>query len=837
MASASDCLKAIDAAAKGQLSDDELDDLISTLDSIRRERQAKDQLSDLESALFDEAERIAEDVNLAAQIERRNRLKNIVIRGKLFDLADRAAKQLGDASLGLEAAMVGINSRLDGGRLSVDARGNALMRTYMGGMIADLRQEGLHGVYARGGLDREIARELWDLSLEKPTGKASTSAEAKKIAAIIHKYRRAAVQRENRAGAYIRFRQGYVTRQTHDRARMERAGFEAWRDEVAPRLDWDAMDVPPEERAGFLKSAYEALVTGVRKDISGADESDVLWAFKGPGNLARRESASRRLLFKSADDWFDYNERYGVRDVREAINADLRRAAMNTALMEGLGTNPRAMFERVRADLMKKYRSDPEQVRRLNRKSLDWFMDEIDGTVNHANNHTLAAVGRGVRALQSMAKLGGAFISSLVDLAATASERRFQGRNLMDSWLDALRAPMQGMAPGEQRQFAEMLGVGIDGMLGDFVARFAAQDDAPGRINKAMRLFFKLNLLGPWTDAVKRGTGLMIGRDLATHAESAFDALPEAVRRNLAQYGMDAAKWELARKLVQEAPDGRRYMLPGMADELDIPEFKGRKGKALRDEVREILSAYVTDRVEFASPTPGARERAFLRAGLQPGTPQGEAIRFIMQFKAFPITVISRVQGRDVYSRGARSLKDAFLKGEGDVLGLANFIAGGTVLGYFAMQAKELAKGREPRENDMSTFFAAMLQGGGLGIYGDFLLGETNRFGRSLLDTAAGPTLGTFSDIKEVVDRARAGEDPMASTLRVLQSNIPGANLFYTKAAMDYLIFFQLQEMANPGYLGRMERRIKRENNQRYLIPPSRAIPRGGGSRVFEGVR
>jgi hypothetical protein len=54
---------------------------------------------------------------------------------------------------------------------------------------------------------------------------------------------------------------------------------------------------------------------------------------------------------------------------------------------------------------------------------------------------------------------------------------------------------------------------------------------------------------------------------------------------------------------------------------------------------------------------------------------------------------------------------------------------------------------------------------------------------------------------------------------------------------MDYLIFYQLQEMSNPGYLERMERNLRDDQNQRFFIPPSRTIPRGGGDDIFEGVR
>jgi hypothetical protein len=114
-----------------------------------------------------------------------------------------------------------------------------------------------------------------------------------------------------------------------------------------------------------------------------------------------------------------------------------------------------------------------------------------------------------------------------------------------------------------------------------------------------------------------------------------------------------------------------------------------------------------------------------------------------------------------------------------------------------------------------------MLQGGALGIYGDFLLGESSRFGSSPLETAAGPTLGTASDLVELAQKVRSGDDAAAQAFRLLVANTPFANLFYTRVALDYLILYRIQEALNPGYLRRMEQRIERENNQTFWLRPS----------------
>jgi hypothetical protein len=167
-------------------------------------------------------------------------------------------------------------------------------------------------------------------------------------------------------------------------------------------------------------------------------------------------------------------------------------------------------------------------------------------------------------------------------------------------------------------------------------------------------------------------------------------------------------------------------------------------------------------------------------------------------------------------------------------MGIAHIIVATTMFGYLSMATKDVLKGREPREINAKTIWAAMAQGGGLGIYGDFLFGEFSRYGRSFLETLSGPTFGQFGDLGELWTRLRNGDDAAANFTRMVLNNTPFINLFYTRAALDYLILYQIQEMANPGYLRRMESRLQRENNQKFLVPPSRVVPRGGGKPNFE---
>lgn len=271
---------------------------------------------------------------------------------------------------------------------------------------------------------------------------------------------------------------------------------------------------------------------------------------------------------------------------------------------------------------------------------------------------------------------------------------------------------------------------------------------------------------------------------------------------------------ELAAEKVKATLLERLEEIQAWPDRLEVESAK------LRDAAREDLAlkihAYYADRGQYAVLAPGARERAMLRQGTKAGTIEGEALRFVTQFKAFPAAMISKVWGREIHG-GNQGLARA--------AGIVHMMVATTIFGYMAGVLKDLTKGRTPRDaSDPSTWGAAFLQGGGAGIYGDFLLGKANRFGNSALETVAGPTLSSAAELVNIWNGARAGDDKKAAALRWAVGNTPFINLFYTRAAMDYLFLHQVQEAMNPGYLRRFEARVQRENGQTFWLRPTQAL-------------
>lgn len=159
-------------------------------------------------------------------------------------------------------------------------------------------------------------------------------------------------------------------------------------------------------------------------------------------------------------------------------------------------------------------------------------------------------------------------------------------------------------------------------------------------------------------------------------------------------------------------------------------------------------------------------------------------------------------------------------------------------MGYVAMRAKDLSRGKELRDTGkLETWASAAMQSGGLGIVGDFSLGKADRFGNQAVASMAGPTITELSKITPIVGQMLRGEAQSAGedALRLALGNTPFINLWYTRAALGYALLYHIREALSPGTLARTESRMRQDFNQRYLrigdldLTPSKVIRRGGG--------
>ena len=772
------------------------------------------------------AKAVVDDVKQAAYIERRNHKLNIIAKDKLLKLAREAGEKYGDPSIGIEAALIGTNKHLRGGSVSVGGIQDALIARYMNGMVGDLERApggSLLAVMRTGEMDREIANALEKLT--KPSAKGSSVANANKIAAIIHKWRKVAFDARNRVGSWAKPLDGYITRQTHDPAKVSLTKFDEWKKFIRDKLDprtFDGVDDVDE----FLHEAYNSIVSNSRK--ANVSDIDVKFAFEGPGNLAKRVSERHRVLhFKDANNWFDYNEKFGFNTVGESVFAEFRTMAEDTGLMQRFGTNPEAMMNNVLDQLKTEFRGDLKIAKKLSSNNFKRWMTTVDGSYRNPGSVTWAKRGQFARGLQNWSKLSMATVSSITDIPMQAAQIRYlEGGGLLSPLAKSVNNFFKGMSRERRFQVALKAGIGIDGINGSIAARLGVEDDIGGITTKLNTLYFKLNLLTPWTDANKAGMGMYVSNYLADNASKSFDQLPSHLKGILNDFDIDAARWSILRKTVEKVEDGTSYMFPEKLRDMEDAVFAGagidpRLVGAERDNIDVAFRSLLNDFVERGVPTPGARERAALIRGFQPGTIEGEAARFIAQFKSFPLTVVNKSLGRLWNGHN----------GKADLVGLSMLIAQTTILGYVAMSLKDILKGKEPRWPDTpgevaTVMTAAMLQGGALGLYGDFLFAETDRYGKSIIEDIAGPGIGTGADIFKLLHKIKsssaAGEPGEAGAMafRLAIQNMP--SVLVTRQVLDYMVIYHIQEMLNPGYIDRMERRMEKDKGQKYLLPPSK---------------
>jgi len=797
---------------------------------------AEDKATGMQYDAMQAADTLSNNLVMAAVIEKRNAALNINVRMK----ASAYVNQFRGAGLdfeGFRGLLVGTERKRAGGRISVEAEQKNFRGEWMGGLIADLEKTNLMQAFTSGTFDRDVYIALHNMGNEGK-GNDKLPGEAVKIAEIVNKYQTDARNTRNRFGSWIRDLSGYITRQSHDMLKIRDAGERAWVDTVTPLLDIPKMQklglISETDPVGSLHFMFDDFAAGSHLKAP-ADEADLAVLGRG-SSLAKKVSASRTLYFKDGASAFTYNEKFGQGRLAESVLHGLDSAAKSAGLMKLLGTNPEATATRLFDEYAESLRGDPARRARFlqYRGELANLLATVDGSANIPGNVTGAKIASFARSWASMSKLGGMLISSVTDLANYAAEMRFgQDKNLLSGTLQGIGALTRGRASGERRAILNSLGVFHESTLGSVFARFDSPDLMGGKTAAAMQQFFKLTGINWWTESLRDGYALSHAAFVSSQAGKAFDKIDASLRDMLGLYNIDAGKWEVLRLANTQQADGRMYITPEGLRTVPVKALEayitsvGRTVSDaavmnLQDDLASALRTMTIDRMHHAVIEPGARTQAFMRRGTKPGTVNGELLRFVGQFKSFPVALIQMTLGREVYGRGYDTIGDYLKRGKGDMLGLASFVALSTAMGYAAMATKDLLRGKNPRPvDDYRTWMAAMVQGGGLGLYGDFLFGKYNRMGNTLSGSMLGPVANTVDTAADLWTRIRNGDDVAAASFKAALDNTPFANLFYTRTALDYLILYRIQDALNPGFLRRMENRVKSENGQTFYLPPS----------------
>lgn len=686
-------------------------------------------------------------------------------------------------------------------------------------------------------------------------GEDSGSATAKLAAKQFKDTAEQLRERFNRAGGDVGFLDDWSMPRDHSQIKVAKDQAK-W---VADHVKWanrgkymneDGSAMNDAQLTEFLNSAWVTLATGGINKLEPGRAA-------GNGMRANRGSESRQIHYKDAESFIEAQKTYGERNLLELLIGHIDRASRDIALVETLGPNPNNQMRyfldagQRATDMANPKKADKTAMQRT---KVERLYEEVAGTREPPVSAAIANGFETYRALNVASRLGSAVLTSVTDQGTLGLTAAMNGMPVMKVFENELR--MLNPASAADRRLAQRAGLGLNQLIGS-LNRWGADglgttEAISGRVSKFSQTAASKVMQASGLNALTAGTQRAFGATMMdtigdmSRRHQSLAAMDPADSKRLIGQGVTEQDWQVWRLATPEDWRGvgdtvltanSIYRIPD-ADLVALAQQLQSTPQRLKDQAATKLLGTVLDETNMAIIEPGAREKAMMHGGVERGTIKGELLRSFWQFKSFSIGMIMR--------HGRRGMAQ---EGWGKAGYLGSLIAATTVLGGMAIQLNEVASGRDPKNiTDDGTLgvpglrygIASMLKGGALGLYGDFLFSDNSQGGSSPLAALGGPIAGDIEALFKLKDNAAAGEvnQTGAKLLRFAKSHLPGANLWYAKAALDHMVFHQLQEYFSPGYLRNMKSRARKEFKQSFWWEPGEALPdRAPNPGAAVGVR
>jgi hypothetical protein len=591
----------------------------------------------------------------------------------------------------------------------------------------------------------------------------------------------------NSQGGSISKLDSYNLPQHHDMNAVKAAGKQEWIEQITPLLDRSRMvddagrPLSDANFAAAMDYVYETITTGGANKLK--DFSSVGAVGK---KLARKHGERRFLHFKNSESWIAYNERFGRGgNAFDVIAGHIDSMSHDIAMMRLMGTNPQTTYKALKFQAMRESEFTNRQ-----QKFADDLFATASGSVDQGTMTGVADFMQSSRNLLTAATLGSAFLSSLSDLATISVTSAYNSVPTMKvlkrqmsllnpaNEADRIAAVRMGLVAeawtdmlNKNNRYADTYGNGITAKIADGVMR--------------------VSLLSPWTDAGRKAFGMEFSGMLADNFGKSIDELDDSLQKAFSTYGINADDWDLFRRSEPLDHKGAKFA--------DISQDGGIKFHQM------ILSE-----MDYAVPTPDARTRAITTQAEGRATITGQAWRSVMMLKSFPITIANTHLYR-IASQATTADRWRY--------GIA-ILGASTVMGGAALTLKDIAAGREPRniEDDPVKFLgAAIAQGGGLGIFGDFLFSDVNRFGGGMVQTIVGPygeliDTGFKISVGNIQEAIRSDETNIIPELGQLVKRYQ-PKVWQTRLFQEGLID-GLTMMADPQYEYKLMRSMRKMSNE-----------------------
>jgi hypothetical protein len=758
--------------------------------------------------------------------------------------AEAAAKARQDALqvLKLKARMEDVEALTAKGMSELDAVEKTLFRDYTGKFNMESLEQRVAGHKAY--FSRKLL-STWDALgddflgffqdrtkltnlLKEMRGEESGDALAKKGAKAWHEAAEEARTTFNEAGGNIGRLDDWAHPQHHSQEKVAAAGQQAWIDATLPLLNRakyvDDLGNPfsDAELRAFLGKAWETIATNGH-----AKERGVV---RGKGKIANRHAEHRQIHLKDADATIRYWEQFGERTAVEIFSSHIETMARDIAFLEHFGPNPNVTFQTLRDmalrnSTIKTPKKTPQLEARA--KRLDAYYDYSAGRSTTIMRPWLKKTADGIAHLNTAGKLGGAVLASFFgDKPMMEAVAHLNNLPLYKRWQTELS--LLNPKSAADRRLLQTQGLMLESVRSG-LQRFGEELGGTSTTGKLANAVMRVTGMQAINDIRKAAFGASLMSAIGGEIKKPFASLADSDVRTLRNYGITEAEWAVWQKAeLQSAPGadraGAKMLTPDSI--WRIPDVSAAEK---RNAIVKLLGAVNTES-EFAIVTPGWKERAQFYSGIasERGTVPGEIYRSVLQFKSFPWAYFQR--SMDAIANQDTAASKASMG--------AYLITSTTLAGAMLMQTREMLSGKDPRamfdEKDWWKFWGqAFLYGGALGIYGDFLysVNET-RYGSGPVEALSGPTVGPLLELGLVqplnaAKKAMEGKETHlgAQTLQDVKGFVPGGNIWYTKTALDHLVWQNVMESLSPGYLASIRSRTTKETGQGWWWAPGELTP------------
>lgn len=602
--------------------------------------------------------------------------------------------------------------------------------------------------------------------------------------------------------------------------------FARWKDFLISRLDRDRMidydtGLPMDDATLLraMKEDFDGIVSrGLTEIAKKAAEGKQM--FGGGGGPAKRRMDSRFYHFKDVESFIEYNREFGLGDdgLFGAYMGHISKMARDTAMLQVLTPKPDAVMRNLELEMT------GANMGATAKKFVTGAYDVLTGRADqHGDLPTWYKFFNNWLHLKRSAYLTGAPISALSDSFYGGYAAKMNGldaTSVLKKYANLL-SPLSG----EDRDIARVAFHAASAANGASLAGARFSDDlGQGGIFPFLSgVTNRMSGLAQMTDAMKQAFHIEAAGFMSRLQDMGqkWGDLEPAFRASLQKSSLTEADWGAimgAEKFV-EPQTGAKYIRPE-----DVAGANLDAAMKLSDWIVEVADFAVNE------PTLATRAittgSAFAGQGLEHGSFLRLFFSNVFFAKSFGVSVMIN-----------HTLPIVREVGQGRFGRLAATAVGATLMGALAMQVRQVIFGKDPRDMATPQFWVgALLQSGGLGLFGDFLFADTSRTNNTFAEQIAGPIPSTMWNIAKAGDLYSLGTevdiDRVAADLfRIANKEAPVIHMWYTRMIVERMMLDQVEKALDPSYNDRMrqiEKRMKKQTGQGFWWAPGEATPERG---------